>query len=177
MRYGTAALLFGTSLLAACSSSDDNPCQQGEAFEGCWLTEDCEQLLEPDGQPAPRWARARYMFGPNGDLTSTASVYDNADCAGESSLTVEGMGREDIPKAEYEVLGQEWAGNGLLAWRVHWYWPLYEASPLNRTGLVHQDNNRLCLPSWLHLGGNNFGYSGSGGSEIDYRYGHCLTRD
>lgn len=172
MRYGTTALLIGTTLISACSNSDSSD----DPLTGQWVSESCDQLSNASGEAVMLWGKANYHFTLDGTLQGTHYVHGNADCSGDVRQSDSGLGNPDMPTMDFAVLGSETADNGLPAWRVDWTLRVAGEEPLQSDGLVQLVGERLCFPSWLTLGASGFGFGAGSSADIDYSYGRCLTR-
>jgi hypothetical protein len=173
-------------VLTSCRNGDDS-CETGDAFEGCWIYEACQQVSDSSGNPQPIWVRTQYNFTLSGEVLGTTRTHDNANCSGALTNSYLMLGENSATGVtlDHVLLGSATADNGLPAWLADWYWDYSAASDLpagwpttvEGNGHVQLSDGRLCLPSWIALGSSGAGVDTGTTQDIEYSYGRCLVRE
>jgi hypothetical protein len=174
------------ALLSGCNHEDDSnnsenlirstlatlscPASQ-EGIGGCWVTENCGQMNDEDGNPIEYWGHMKVLFSQEGEIQILGEQFKNSSCTGQPNSTTE---FNEIV-VTYSEGQPELDVSGVYASQIIVTSTFGDKDPFNVGTLYYiTDKYRLCLSENFNIGYSSVGVAQAGSTAIDFN--SCLIR-
>jgi hypothetical protein len=138
------------------------------SIQGCWATDDCDELDSGSGSTSVQYGYLIYSFTEMGYLESELRIYNSSDCVGE--YTASSSPGADIT---YSIGGPVTASDGTDATQIAINISTPEREIEFETVFAILDGNQLCTTQSLQFGTTT---STMGDLGDDLNYNQCLLR-
>jgi len=166
--------LFLSGCIHESNTEVSNNCENDEyRFSGCWITQECRQADDGNGNLVNIWFRSEYNFKPDNSITIKMAEYSNSSCNGSVNFT-DSFSEEHTIK--YEYIDEVVLDDGLLAdqIKIKIQSPDSELEVLG--GLVVTNTEELCSSKSFYFGSGEFSIQSGGLAKDTELYENCLIK-
>ena len=165
-------------ILSGCLHKDDDTdvaesCGSGEFdYLGCWVSQECKQAEDGQGNLFERWFKSEYNFTPLGKLEVTVFEYLDSSCSGGIKNTNIDAEIEVKHLFVQEIINDE----GLTGSEVKITMISEQTTIEVNGGIFVTSEEELCSTKSLNFGPDSFGISAAGLAKDTELYENCLVR-
>lgn len=129
-------ILFLCFALIGCNNDS-----KGSSIFGSWVTDTCQQLTNPNGQPVDVWAKSTYTFDINSDIYMVSNSYSDSDCITSSDAIEEAP----LLVATFIEQGEVTTSSGIGANAIAITFSTAAPHAVTTSGFYRINNKQLCL--------------------------------